>query len=197
MVIRAELLPAMFQRWGLLNLMLPRGSHMSHSESGMNVVCQPDLFRLGREDTKNVRRGLTRVKELLKAGVNVAYASNNVRDALRPMGNFDFLEEGLIIAYGAHMDTVEELETILKMSTYNGAGILGLENYGLEAGCYADLIIFDCTSPSEAIVGQAEKLYVIRRGEVLVENQRKELTGYSMHVYVSGYSICGCFVRLH
>ena len=142
----------------------------------MNVVCQPDLFRLGREDTKNVRRGLTRVKELLKAGVNVAYASNNVRDALRPMGNFNFLEEGLILAYGAHMDTVEELETILKMSTYNAARILGLEHYGLEAGCHADLNIFDCTSPSEAIVGQAEKLYVIGRGEILVENQRKELT---------------------
>lgn len=145
-------------------------------DSGMNVVSQPDLYRLGREDTKNVRRGLTRVKELLKSGVNVSYASNNVRDALRPMGNFNLLEEGLILAYGAHMDTIEELETILKMSTYNGARILGLENYGLSAGCYADLNIFECNSPSEALVGQAEKLYVIRRGEVLVENKQKELT---------------------
>jgi len=152
-------------------------------ESGMNVVCQPDLYRLGREDSKNVRRGLTRVKELLKNGVNVAYASNNVRDALRPMGNFNLLEEGLILAYGAHMDTINELETIMKMGTYNSACILGLEKYGIEAGCYADLNIFDCTSASEAIVGQAEKLYVIRRGEVLVENQPKELTRI-IHAFV-------------
>lgn len=141
-------------------------------ESGMNVVCQPDLFRLGREDTKNARRGLTRVKELLKNGVNVSYASNNVRDAMRPMGNFDLLEEGLILAYGAHMDTVGDLETIMKMSTYNGARILGLEKYGIEVGCHADLNIFDCQSPSEAIIGQAEKLYIIRRGKVLIENKR-------------------------
>ena len=145
-------------------------------ESGMNVVSQPDLFRLGREDTANARRGLTRVKELLKSGVNVSYASNNVRDALRPMGNFNLLEEGLILAYGAHMDTVEELETIMKMSTDNGARILGLKNYGLETGCYADFTIFDCQSPSEAIVGQAEKRYVIRRGEVLMENRQKKVT---------------------
>lgn len=145
-------------------------------ESEMNVVCQPDLYRLGREDTKNVRRGLTRVKELLKSGVNVSYASNNVRDALRPMGNFDLLEEGLILAYGAHMDTVEELETIMQMSTYNSARILGLENYGIDIGNHADLNIFECQSPSEAIVGQVEKLYVIRRGKILMENKQKELT---------------------
>jgi len=65
-------------------------------EAGISVVSQPDLYRLGREDTHNVRRGLTRVKEMLAAGVNVTYASNNVRDALRPMGNFDPLEEALI-----------------------------------------------------------------------------------------------------
>ncbi len=75
---------------------------------------------------RNVRRGLIRVKELLSSGVNITYASNNVCDALRPMGNFDLLEEGLMLAYGAHMDSVDELNTIMKMSTYNGARMLGL-----------------------------------------------------------------------
>jgi cytosine deaminase len=141
-------------------------------DAQLHIVCQPDLYRLGREDIKNVRRGLTRVRELLFSEVNVTYASNNVRDALRPMGNFDLLEEGLILAYGAHMDTVEELNTIMKMSTYNAARMLGLQNYGLEVGCNADLTIFECQSPSEAIIGQAEKRYVIRRGMVVAENQR-------------------------
>lgn len=141
-------------------------------DAQLHVVCQPDLYRLGREDVINARRGLTRVKELLASDVNVTYASNNVRDALRPLGNFDLLEEGLILAYGAHMDSVEELNTIMKMSTYNAARMLGLQNYGLEVGCNADLTIFECQSPSEAIVGQAEKRYVIRRGTVIAKNQR-------------------------
>lgn len=140
-------------------------------EAQVSVVSQPDLYRLGREDTHHVRRGLTRVKELLAAGVNVTYASNNVRDALRPLGNFDLLEEGLILAYGAHMDTVEELNTLLRMSTYNGAKALRLQDYGLEKGCQADLVVLDAPSPSAAIVNQAEKLYVFKAGRLMAANQ--------------------------
>ncbi|PIE80412.1 MAG: hypothetical protein CSA11_08050 [Chloroflexi bacterium] len=136
-------------------------------EAQLNIVSQPDLYRLGREDTHNVRRGLTRVKELLAAGVNVAYASNNVRDALRPMGNFNLLEEGLILAYGAHMDTVAELNTILRMSTYHAAQVLRLPQYGLVPGCTADLVLLDAPTPSAAIIGQVKKVVVVKNGRIM------------------------------
>lgn len=137
----------------------------------LSVVSQPDLYRLGREDTQHVRRGLTRVKQLLAAGVNVTYASNNVQDAFRPLGNFDLLEEGLILAYGAHLDTVDQLNTLLQMSTYNGAKALALKNYGLEKGCVADLVVLDAPSASAAIVGQAEKRYVFKAGRLMAANR--------------------------
>ena len=114
---------------------------------------------------------MTRVKQLLAAGVNVTYASNNVRDAYRPLGNFDLLEEGLILAYGAHMDTVEELSTLVRMSTYNGAKALRLQNYGLEKGCQADLVVLDASSASAAIANQAEKRYVFKAGRLMAANQ--------------------------
>jgi cytosine deaminase len=139
-------------------------------EAGISVVSQPDLYRLGRQDTHNVRRGLTRVKEMLAAGVNVTYASNNVRDALRPMGNFDPLEEALILSYGAHMDTIQEFNTLMKMSTYFGAQALGLQDYGLEPGCFADLVVLDAASPSAAIVGQVEKNYVFKAGRLMASS---------------------------
>jgi cytosine deaminase len=139
-------------------------------EAGISVVSQPDLYRLGREDTHNVRRGLTRVKEMLAAGVNVTFASNNVRDALRPMGNFDPLEEALILSYGAHMDTINEFNTLMKMSTYHGAKALGLQNYGLEPGCIADLVVLNAPSPSAAIVGQVEKNYVFKAGRLMASS---------------------------
>lgn len=144
-------------------------------EAQISVISQPDMYRLGREDTHRVRRGLTRVKQLLAAGVNVAYASNNVRDAYRPLGNFDLLEEGLVLAYGAHMDSVEELETLLKMSTYNAARLMRLEGYGLQPGCQADFVILDAPSPSAAIVGQAEKLCVFKAGRLVAQNRRATL----------------------
>lgn len=146
--------------------------------AGMSVVSQPDLYRLGREDRHHVRRGLTRVKELLAAGVNVTYASNNVRDAMRPLGNFDLLEEGLILAYGAHMDTIDELEILLKMSTYNAARALRLGGYGLEIGCQADLVVLDAPSPSAAIVSQAEKSYVFKAGRLVAANRVVSETPY-------------------
>ncbi|KAA3659224.1 MAG: hypothetical protein DWQ04_22990 [Chloroflexi bacterium] len=139
-------------------------------EAELNVISQPDLYRLGRDDTHNVRRGLTRVKELLAAGVNVTYASNNVRDALRPLGNFDLLEEGLILAYGAHMDTVKELNTILRMSTYHAAKALRLPNYGLQPGCVADFVVLDAPNASAAIVGQVEKGVVVKNGRLMAAN---------------------------
>ena len=140
-------------------------------EAQVSVVSQPDLYRLGREDKQNVRRGMTRVKELLNAGVNVTYASNNVRDALRPLGNFNPLEEALILSYAVHMDTIEELNTLLKMSTFNGAKALGLEKYGLDAGCRADLVVLDVFSPSAAIVEQAEKNYVFKSGKLMAASR--------------------------
>jgi cytosine/creatinine deaminase len=141
-------------------------------EAQINVISQPDMYRLGREDSIHVRRGLTRVKQMLAAGVNVAYASNNVRDAFRPIGNFDLLEEGLVLAYGAHMDSVSELDLLLKMSTYNAANVLGLKGYGLQMGCCADFVVLDAPSPSAAIVGQSEKLYVYKAGRLVAKNQR-------------------------
>jgi len=140
-------------------------------EADISVISQPDLFRLGRDDKQNVRRGLTRVKELLAAGVNVTFASNNVRDVLRPMGNINPLEEALILSYGAYMDTIEEFNILMKMGTYNGARALRLENYGLEPGCQADIVVLDATSPSGAIVGQAEKNYVYKSGRLMASSK--------------------------
>jgi len=140
-------------------------------EAEIHVVSQPDLYRLGREDTHNVRRGLTRVKELLAAGVNVTYASNNVRDTFRPMGNFDPLEEALILSYGAHMDTVDEFDALMKMSTHNAATALRLDGYGLELGCNADMVVLDAPSPSAAVIGQVEKNYVFKGGRLLASSR--------------------------
>ena len=140
-------------------------------EANISVISQPDLYRLGREDTYNVRRGLTRVRELLEAGVNVTFASNNIQDGYRPMGNFDPLEEALILSYGAHMDTVDDYSTLLKMATINGAGAIGLADYGLEPGCVADLVVLDASCPSAAVIHQVEKRYVFKAGILMAENQ--------------------------
>lgn len=80
------------------------------------------------------------------------------------MGNFDLLEEALILAYGAHMDSMQELETLLQVCTFNPARILGLTDYGLGVGCNADLAVLECSTPQEAVISRAKRRSVIKRG---------------------------------
>lgn len=145
----------------------------------IHVISQPDLYRLGRADQRHVRRGLTRVKALLAAGVNVTYASNNVRDAYRPLGNLNPVEEGLVLSYGAHMDSRKDLTTLLRMSTYHGAKALGLQNYGLEPGNRADMVVLDAFSAPAVIANQAEQLLVFKNGNLVAENPPRNANFYN------------------
>ena len=140
-------------------------------EAQITVVAVPDLYRVGRNDVRHVRRGLTRIKELLTAGVNVTYASNNVRDCLRPMGNMDILEETRSLIDGAHMDTVEHLYQLMNMITYNAAKGIGIRDYGLERGCRADLVVLRASSIPAAVIGKTEKTYVFKSGRLMAANR--------------------------
>ena len=144
-------------------------------EAGVNVVALPstNLYLQGRGDGYPIRRGITRVRELLDAGVNVLYASDNVRDSFNPFGNADMLELALILAHGVQMGGVGDLETVFRMGTVNAARAVGImEDYGLEVGKKADMVILDAESPQEAIIGQVKALYVVKNGAVVAEDGR-------------------------
>lgn len=142
-------------------------------EAGISVITLPscNLYLMGRKDKQPIRRGVTRVKELLAAGVNVAYASDNIRDPFRPFGNADMLEEALITAQVLQMGLPHELYVVLRMGTYQAATAVGLgQTYGLRPGAQADLVILEAETPAEAIISLAAKLYVIKKGRVVARN---------------------------
>ncbi|MNC48215.1 Cytosine deaminase [compost metagenome] len=96
-----------------------------------------------------MRRGLTRVKELMKAGVPVAAASDNIQDPFHPFGRGDMLQIGLITAYAAHLAGEEDIVTLLKMLTNLPATIAGVPEYGVSAGNPASFVVFDGISGEE------------------------------------------------
>ncbi len=116
------------------------------------------------------RRGPTRVKEFVDAGVNVAVASDDVREVLRPYGNCDLLEEALLTAQVHKMGTTKELRQVFDMISYNAAKNTLLENYGVEEGCRADLVVLAAETPEEAIISQCRKKYVFKNGVFVAEN---------------------------
>lgn len=142
-------------------------------EAGVNVVTLPstNLYLQGRGDGYPIRRGITRVRELLDAGVNVLYASDNVRDAFNPFGNANMLELALILAHGAQMGGMSDLETVFRMGTTNAARAVGIgADYGIKEGKRADMVVLDAESPQEAIISQARALYVVKNGVLVAED---------------------------
>jgi cytosine deaminase len=58
------------------------------------------------------------------------------------------------------------------MPRYNAARALRLNNYGIKTGLPANLVLIDAHSEVDAIRRQADRLYVIREGEILLESKR-------------------------
>jgi cytosine deaminase len=144
------------------------------ARADVSVVTLPatDLYLGGRGDSHNIRRALAPVRALRQAGVTVAYASNNVRNAFTPFGNADPLEIGLLLMAGGHLASRTDVEAVFEMATTNAARAIGLTGYGVSVGDRANLVLLDATSTWEALVSQAEKVLVIAGGQVTVENRR-------------------------
>ena len=141
------------------------------AEAGVHAVANPliNITLQGRHDTYPKRRGMTRVTELLQAGVNVAFGHDCVMDPWYPLGSHDMLEVAHMGLHVAQMTGTEEMRRLFEAVTANGAKILGLEGYGLEPGCFADLVVLQAGDPVEALRLKPARLFVIRRGEVIAE----------------------------
>jgi cytosine deaminase len=143
-------------------------------EAGLHMITNPatNLMLQGRLDRGIRRRGITRVKELLAAGVNVAYGQDCLKDTFYPtFGQADPLEVGLITAHATQMSLPEEIEVLFDMATVNAAKVLRLKKYGIEVGHPADVNIIDAPTVQEAFRTQADRRYVIAGGKVVAETR--------------------------
>ena len=127
----------------------------------------------GRLDKQPIRRGITRVKELLEAGVNVSFGQDCVNDTFYPLGSADMLQVANITVHAAQMSLPPELEKVFDMITTDANKIMNLEGYGLEEGCVANLVLIDAKNIREAMAQAPNRPYVIREGKVIVKNERK------------------------
>jgi cytosine/creatinine deaminase len=145
------------------------------AEASVHVVPLPatDLYLGGRKETTlNRRRSLTPVQSLRQAGVNVAFASNNIRNAFTPFGTADPLQMGLLLAHAAQLGSPDDQAFVLDMCTRNAAAVMGLGNdYGIAVGKPADLLVADTPRVSDVLLDLPARLWVIKRGAVTVETQ--------------------------
>jgi cytosine deaminase len=141
------------------------------AEARIHVVANPliNITLQGRHDNYPKRRGMTRVKELMQAGINVAFGHDALLDPWYSFGTYDMIEVAHMGLHIAQMTGVDQMREIFEAVTFNGAKALGLEGYGLEAGCHADIVILQARDPQEALRLKPARLFVIRRGRVIAE----------------------------
>jgi cytosine deaminase len=147
-------------------------------EAGIAAIANPliNITLQGRHDTYPKRRGMTRVKELMAAGVTVAFGHDCVMDPWYPLGSHDMLDVANMGLHVGQMTGVSEIKSCFEAVTTNAARTLKLDGYGIAPGCHADLIVLQAEDAIEAIRLQAERLFVIRRGKVLARTPVREAT---------------------
>ncbi len=150
-------------------------------EADIHMIVNPptNLMLQGRGDAQPKRRGITRVKELLEAGVNVSCGQDCIRDTFYPFGRGDPLEVAFLTSHAAHMSRPHEIEAIFDMQTRAAARVMGLTDYGAVPGCVADLVIIDATDPLDALTRQADRTQVIKRGRLVAETVTRRSTAWS------------------
>ncbi len=141
------------------------------AEARVHVVANPliNITLQGRHDTYPKRRGMTRVKELMEAGINVAFGQDALMDPWYSFGSHDMLEVAHMGLHVAQMTGVDQMRQIFEAVTYNGAKVMGIEGYGLEPGCSADVVILQATDIHEALRLKPARLFVIRRGKIIAQ----------------------------
>jgi cytosine deaminase len=142
------------------------------AESGMAAIANPliNITLQGRHDSYPKRRGMTRVPELIAAGVPVAFGHDCVLDPWYGMGSGDMLEVAHMGLHVAQMTSQAGMRACFAAVTETPARILGLEGYGIAPGCRADLVLLGARDPIEAIRLRAPRLAVIRGGMVVAES---------------------------
>ncbi|AMP03803.1 amidohydrolase family protein [Collimonas pratensis] len=147
-------------------------------EAGVAAIANPliNITLQGRHDTYPKRRGMTRVPELLAAGIEVAFGHDCVMDPWYSLGSGDMLEVAHMGLHVAQMTGQEAMHACFMAVTETPARILGLGGYGLTPGCNADLVVLDAGCTVEAIRLRAGRRYVIRRGKVISQSPAAQAT---------------------
>ncbi|MCT2537784.1 amidohydrolase family protein [Aquibacillus koreensis] len=151
----------------------------SMAEQQINAITLPgaNMYLQGRADRGVVRRGITRVKELVEYSVPVATASDNINDPFHPFGRGDMLQIGLLTAYAAHMASKTEILHVLKMITTIPGRMFGIDNHQVEPGAYANFVVFDTNDVYDMFGSSSPSRYIFTKGKWLTSTTESHSFG--------------------
>jgi len=142
------------------------------AEAGVSAVANPliNITIQGRHDSYPKRRGMTRVPELMAAGITVAFGHDCVMDPWYSLGSGDMLEVAHMGLHVAQLTSQDGMRACFEAVTTNAARIMHLRGYGIEKGCDASFVLLQARDPIEALRLRAGRLQVWRRGVLLAHS---------------------------
>ncbi len=153
--------------------------HRVLQRSGIHLVCNPmvNLHLQGRMDAYPRRRGLTQVKELLAAGINVAFGHDDVMDPWFPMGTANPLQVAHAGALAAQLMGRAEIEECFRSVTDRAAAVLDLgDRYGIGVGCPASFVLLPAADPFDVVRRQVRPTHVVANGRLVAESAPQAVT---------------------
>ena len=141
--------------------------------AGVTIVANPldNIVLQGRFDTYPKRRGMTRVKELDAAGINVACGHDSIMDPWYPLGRGSMLDALSMLVHVGQMTGRAELFRAYEMITTNPARAAEMEGWHIAEGAPANFVVLDCTDEAEAIRLRPAARWVVRHGRVVAETE--------------------------
>ena len=151
-------------------------------QANVNMIANPatNLMLQGRLDDYPKRRGVTQVKELLAAGVNVACGQDCVHDTFYPFGQNDPLEIAFLLCHASQMSQPAEILTVMDMVTNNGAKALRVPDFRVAVGGVADLVVLEARDARGAFATRLPRRWVIRKGRLIAETQSETRRYFEM-----------------
>ena len=140
-------------------------------QADIHVIANPliNITLQGRHDTYPKRRGMTRVPELMAAGLTVAFGQDCVMDPWYSMGSADMLEVAHMGLHVGQMTGQTQVQQCYAAITTEPAAILGLPHPGLVPGAPADLVLLQASDPAQALRLRAARLAVFKQGQCIAQ----------------------------
>jgi cytosine deaminase len=148
---------------------------MADAGVALTVLPSTDLYLMGRHMDHSVMRGVTASHKLLHQGVNCSLSTNNVLNPFTPFGDCSLVRMANLYANICQVGARGDIRECFNMISSRSAKLMNLKDYGLSAGCSADLVVLDATSPEEAVAELAPVLFAFKRGRKTVSRSRAQL----------------------
>jgi len=141
-----------------------RAQRMADAGVALTVLPSTDLYLMGRHMEHSQMRGVTHAHKLLHHGCNCSLSTNNVLNPFTPFGDCSPIRMANLYANIAHVGARGDVHECFNMLTSRPAKLMRLKDYGVEAGKAADLLVFDCDSPEDAVAQVVSPVYGFKRG---------------------------------